>query len=50
MVERFVTFERDLFAILSNGEVWSAHPPQFTWQRIFNELTTVNAITSLEDS
>jgi photosystem II stability/assembly factor-like uncharacterized protein len=50
MVERFVTFDRDIFAILSNGEVWSAHPPQFTWQRIFNELPTVNAITSMQDS
>lgn len=48
MVERFVTLERDVFAILSNGQVWSAHPPQFDWERIFGEQPPVNAISSLE--
>ena len=48
MVERFVTLEQDLIAILSNGEVWSARPPQFAWRRIFDEQQLVNAITSLE--
>jgi hypothetical protein len=48
MVERFAPLDQDVFAILSNGQVWSARPPQVSWQRVFNELPPVNAITSLE--
>ncbi len=47
MVERFVALDQDLFAILSNGEVWSARLPQFAWQPVFAWLPPVNAITSL---
>jgi photosystem II stability/assembly factor-like uncharacterized protein len=48
MVERFATLDQNVFAILSNGQVWSARPPKFAWQRIFTELPPVNAITSME--
>jgi photosystem II stability/assembly factor-like uncharacterized protein len=48
MVERFATLDQEVFAVLSNGQVWMARPPQFAWQRAFNELPPVSAITSLE--
>jgi hypothetical protein len=49
MVERFAALDPELFAILSNGEVWAARPPQFEWQRAFEWLPPVNAITSMAD-
>jgi photosystem II stability/assembly factor-like uncharacterized protein len=48
MVERFVTLDQNVIAILSNGQVWSAPPPKFVWQRIFTDLPLINAITSME--
>jgi photosystem II stability/assembly factor-like uncharacterized protein len=49
MVERFTAVDQEVFAVLSNGEVWAGRPPQFTWQPAFASLPPVNAITSLAD-
>jgi photosystem II stability/assembly factor-like uncharacterized protein len=49
MVERFTAVNQEVFAVLSNGEVWGARPPQFEWRPAFASLPPVNAITFLAD-
>jgi photosystem II stability/assembly factor-like uncharacterized protein len=47
MVERFTAVGQELFAILSNGQVWVGSSPQFAWQPALTSLPLVNAITSM---
>jgi photosystem II stability/assembly factor-like uncharacterized protein len=47
MVERFAALDQEIFAVLSNGEVWAARPPQLAWQPVLASLPPVNAITTL---
>lgn len=43
MVERFLSTEEELLAVLSNGELIAADPQQLTWRRILPEESTVEA-------
>ena len=47
MVERFFQADNELFAILSNGQLFSAFLSTLGWQRILPNITGVNAITGL---
>ena len=48
MVERFVQSDRDLFAVLSNGELWHRHLKQFSWRRVLPEIQQIKAITAVK--
>jgi photosystem II stability/assembly factor-like uncharacterized protein len=47
MVERFFQAGDDLFAILSNGQLFSASLATLEWQRILPNINDVNAITMM---
>jgi photosystem II stability/assembly factor-like uncharacterized protein len=49
MVERFAQIGADLYAVLSNGELWAAPLTTLTWQRVLPEFTHVNAVTTMEE-
>jgi hypothetical protein len=44
MVERFVQFDKDLFAVLSNGELWSRPLNQSMWHRVLPETPAIKAL------
>jgi photosystem II stability/assembly factor-like uncharacterized protein len=44
MVERFYHCGKNLFAILSNGELWSRSSGQTVWQRILAEVSGIQAM------
>jgi photosystem II stability/assembly factor-like uncharacterized protein len=44
MVERFVQTDKDLFAMLSNGELWLKRLGESRWHQIFPHLASVKAI------
>jgi photosystem II stability/assembly factor-like uncharacterized protein len=46
MVERFVHFDKDLFAVLSNGELWLRRQDEPKWQQILPEIASVKAIAA----
>jgi photosystem II stability/assembly factor-like uncharacterized protein len=46
MVERFYQHDKILFAILSNGELWTRSPGQTAWQRILPEVSGIQAIAA----
>jgi hypothetical protein len=46
MVERFVQLDNDLFAVLSNGELWLKRLDESTWHRILSEISQVKAIAA----
>jgi photosystem II stability/assembly factor-like uncharacterized protein len=46
MVERFYQHDINLFAILSNGELWTSSSGQTAWQRILSEISGIQAIAS----
>ena len=46
MVERFVHFDKDLFAVLSNGELWLKRLDESKWHHILPELASVKAIAT----
>ena len=48
MVERFFLSYNVLFAMLSNGQVFSASLSELEWKRLFPEITSVNAIAFME--
>ncbi len=45
MVERFVQFDNDLFAVLSNGELWLKSLNETKWRRVFSEIPHIKAMT-----
>lgn len=46
MVERFTQIDKDLFAVLSNGELWVKRLGQTKWNRILPEIASVKAIAA----
>jgi photosystem II stability/assembly factor-like uncharacterized protein len=44
MVERFVQTATDLFAILSNGELWIRPLNQAVWQHVLSEIADIRAM------
>ena len=48
MVERFFPSDNELFAILSNGQVFSASLSALEWKRLLPEITNVNTIAFME--
>jgi photosystem II stability/assembly factor-like uncharacterized protein len=48
MVERFVQLDNDLFAILSNGELWFNRLDGSSWHRILSEIHQIKAIAAVK--
>ena len=48
MVSRFVQIEEDLFAVLSNGELWFKRPQDSAWRQVLPEIAHVNAVAARE--
>jgi hypothetical protein len=46
MVERFVQLDNDLFAVLSNGELWLTPLNETKWRRVLSETNQINAIAA----
>jgi hypothetical protein len=46
MVERFFQKDNDLFAVLSNGELWSKRLGESKWHHILSEITAIKAIAA----
>jgi hypothetical protein len=46
MVERFYQHDKNLFAILSNGELWTRPSGQTVWQRILAEVSGIQAMAA----
>jgi photosystem II stability/assembly factor-like uncharacterized protein len=44
MVERFKQVSDDLFAVLSNGELYAARLNEWKWKRVFGEIEDANAV------
>ena len=47
MVERFTQVDEELFAVLSNGELFSAPLASLEWKRILPDVKDVNAVTTM---
>ena len=47
MVERFTQLGEELFAVLSNGEVFATSLASLEWRRVLPEIEGVNAVTSM---
>ena len=48
MVDRFVQLGNDLFAVLSNGELWLKHVDERSWQRVLSEIHQIKAIAAVK--
>jgi photosystem II stability/assembly factor-like uncharacterized protein len=48
MVERFFQVDEELFAMLSNGQLFSTSLPTLAWQRVLPNITGVNAIAQYQ--
>ncbi|MDJ0829653.1 MAG: hypothetical protein QNI92_07370 [Desulfobacterales bacterium] len=48
MVDRFVQLDNDLFAVLSNGELWLKHVDERSWQRVLPEIHQIKAIAAVK--
>lgn len=48
MVSRFVQIEEDLFAVLSNGELWFRRPQDSAWQQVLPGIAHINAVAARE--
>jgi hypothetical protein len=46
MVERFYQHDKNLFAILSNGELWARPSSQTQWQSVLPEIPGVKAMAA----
>jgi hypothetical protein len=46
MVERFLQYGNELFATLSNGEIWSRPLDEPQWQQVLPEIDSVKAIAA----
>ncbi len=44
MVERFKQIDNELFAVLSNGEIYFARVDEWKWKRVFEDAKNANAI------
>ena len=44
MVDRFIQNDRLLFAVLSNGQLWTRDLSDAAWRQILPELSSVNAV------
>jgi photosystem II stability/assembly factor-like uncharacterized protein len=44
MVERFFHFDNALFAVLSNGALWSRSLDETTWRRVLSEVKGIKAV------
>jgi hypothetical protein len=48
MVERFVQIDNDLFAVLSNGELWLKRLGESSWHRVLSEIHQIKAIAAVK--
>jgi hypothetical protein len=48
MVERFVQLDNDLFAALSNGQLWLKHVDKSSWHRVLTEIHQIKAIAAVK--
>ena len=48
MVSRFVQAKENLFAVLSNGELWFRRPKVNAWQQVLPDIAHVNAVAARE--
>jgi len=48
MVERFVQLDNDLFAVLSNGELWLKRVDESSWHRVLSEIDQIKAIAAVK--
>ena len=48
MVERFYQAGDELFAVLSNGQLFSASLPVLEWRRVLPNITGINAVTTMD--
>jgi hypothetical protein len=46
MVERFAQVDDELFAVLSNGELWSRKLSDPNWNRVLPEIDQIKAIAA----
>lgn len=49
MVERFAFLGEELWAILSNGELYAASPQDLEWERVLPEVQGVNAAAAMAE-
>jgi hypothetical protein len=47
MVERFAQIGDELFAVLSNGELFAAPLGRLQWRRVLPDVGGVNAVTTM---
>ena len=47
MVERFFQLDNDLFAVLSNGELWRKRVDESSWHRLLSEIQKIKAIAAV---
>lgn len=50
MVERFKQVEDELFAVLSNGELYAARVNEWKWQRVFDAVRDAHAVAAMVQS
>jgi photosystem II stability/assembly factor-like uncharacterized protein len=50
MVERFTSVDGELFAVLSNGELFAAPLASLEWQQVLSDVANVNAVAALSDT
>lgn len=48
MVERFSLVGAEMFAVLSNGQLYAAQPPGLEWREVLPEIPGVNAIAEMK--
>jgi hypothetical protein len=48
MVERFFQLDNDLFAVLSNGELWRKRVDKSSWHRLLSEIQKIKAIAAVK--
>jgi hypothetical protein len=46
MVERFVQSDKDLFAVLSNGELWLKRSGEPSWRRVLSDIHRIKAVAA----
>jgi hypothetical protein len=46
MVERFAQVDDEMFAVLSNGELWSQNLDGPNWNRVLPEIDQIKAIAA----
>ncbi len=46
-VERFYQVDKELLAVLSNGELWSTHLDTIDWHRILWEVDHITSVAAI---